>query len=374
MLQVHHARDEREGIDSRFCAYFEPRAAAGARVGGLGLTGLSCIRTARRRFAAAQPGPEGVVAYHNLWGLPFFADLDASGRRLGVLHSDFPGLAGWLPGLRGLLDAALCVSEPLLDLVRRHLPELDGPRSAFLPYPVACDRTEAAQPGLAGRPLVLGFAGRLAFAQKRVDRFPLLVRELGRAGVDFRLEFLGDGPQGGWLRGQLGDNARVRFHGRQTGPAYWSVVRGWDVMVFVTDYEGLPIALLEGLSVGVLPLFPGVGSGGDRYAAQVRPDLLYPAGDLAAAATAARALVAAPEAEVRELRRRANALAEPHLGEGYERTFAGAVHALTQRPRISRPPVAFRPFHLADHLPFAVVRRLSPDTLWRAVFPRGGRV
>lgn len=364
MLEVHHATDARHGIDSRFCAYFEPRGAVGDRVCGLGLNFLETIRGARRRFAAVAP-PGAVVAYHNLWGLSFFADRDGSARRLGVLHSDFPGLADWLPGVRGLLDGILCVSRPLLELARRRLPELEGDRSAFLPYPVARDRTEAAQPGHRGRPLVLGFAGRLTFAQKRVDRFPPLVRELERIGVDFRLEFMGDGAQGAWLRKQVGNHPHVRFHGRQTGPAYWDVLRGWDVMVFVTDFEGLPITLIEGLAVGVIPLFPAVGSGGDDYAARVRADLLYPAGDIAAAARVAGGLAAAPEAEIGALRARANALVEPHIGGAYTRTFAEAVRAVSQSPRISRLPGGARPFFWTDCLPLAAVGRLCPGALWR---------
>lgn len=366
MLRLHHEADAGQGLDSRFCAYFERPGLAGPRVDGLGLSGLSSVHGARRCFARAGSAAGGVFACHNFWGLPFFADLDGSERRIGVLHTDFPGLAGWLPGVRGLLDGALCVSEPLLELVRRQLPELAAERSQFLPYPVARDRPEAPQSELGGRPLVLGFAGRLSFEQKRVDRFPLLVRELDRAGVEFRLEFLGDGPQAAWLRQQTAGEARVRFHGRLTGAAYWDVVRGWDVMVFVTDYEGLPIALLEALAVGVLPLFPAVGSGGDAYARGVRPDLLYPAGDLTAAARVVRALAATPAAAIRELRDRANEQVRPHLGDAYVRTFAAAVRGARERPRISQSRFSPRRRWLADRVPFAAVRRWWPQWLWTA--------
>lgn len=373
MLRQHHAGDAAQGLDSTFCAYFEPADPGVARVGGLGLSGRSSIATARRRFRAHAVSGPAVMAYHNLWGLAFFADLDRAGRRLGVLHSDFPGLAGWLPGLRGLLDGALCVSRPLLELVRRALPELEGERTALLPYPVARDRTEAPQAPPAGRPLVLGFAGRLSFAQKRVDRFPALVRELGTAGIEFRFEFLGDGPQADWLRRQLAGEPRVRFHGRREGEAYWQVLRGWDVTVFVSDYEGLPIALLEALAVGVVPVFPAIGSGGDDYARAVRPDLLYPAGDVAAAAAVIRRLAAAPADEWSALRRRANELAAPHLGHGYLATFARHARTVAALPRISRasfPRVRLRPH---TRVPFGLLRRVWPGGFWRPLFPSSPR-
>ena len=375
MLRLHHAGDAAHGLESAFCAYFEPLEPGVERVRGLGLSGLSSIATARRRFrqlsapppeVISAPPPE-VMAWHNLWGLAFLADLDRAGRRLGVLHSDFPGLAGWLPGLRGLLDGALCVSRPLLEMVRAALPELAGERAAWLPYPVARERPEAPQPPPGGRPWVIGYAGRLARAQKRVDRFPALVRALRGAGVDFRFEFLGDGPEAPWLRRQLAGETRVRFHGRLDGEAYWNVLRGWDALVFVSDYEGLPIALLEALAVGVLPIFPAIGSGGDTYAAGVRPDLLYPAGDLAAAVQVLRRLAAAPPEDLAALRRRANELAVPHLGDCYLSTFARHARALAALPRISEAAPA-RP-RCAPHqwLPFGLLRRLWPGGLWRRI-------
>ncbi len=364
LLRVHHAGDAGQGLDSTFCAWFEPAHPGVERVSGMGLNGLSSIATARRRFRErAGPGPD-VMVYHNLWGLAFFADLDRAGRRLGILHSDFPGLAHWLPGLRGLLDGVLCVSRPLLELARRTLPELAGERAAWLPYPVARDRTETPQPPPGNRPLVLGFAGRLSFAQKRVDRFPPLLRELRAAGVDFRFEFLGDGPQADWLRRQLASEPQVHFHGRQSGDAYWQVLRGWDAMVFVSDYEGLPIALLEALAVGVVPVFPAIGSGGDDYARGVRPDLVYPAGDVAAAAALLRRLAAAPAAEWAKLRRRATELAGPHLGTGYLETFGRHTRTVAALPRLSRhtfPPVRARPYLW---LPFGLLRRVWPGGFW----------
>ncbi len=367
LLRLHHAVDARHGVESTFCAFFEPEDCGEERVRGLGLTGFSSIRTARRRFQAAPPPAPDVVNYHNFWGLPFFADLDRAGRRMGLLHSHFPGLPGWLRHLRGLLDGVLCVSQPLLDLVRRELPELAGERSAWLPLPVARERTEAPQPPLAGRPIVLGFAGRLSFTQKRVDRFPALVNELDRAGVNFRLEFLGEGPQADWLRRQFAGEARVRFHGRLSGEAYWAVLRGWDALVFVTDYEGLPLALLEGLSVGVLPVFPAVGSGGDSYAAGVRDDFLYPAGNVVAAAAAVRTLATTSETEVRALRERAQALVRPHLGEGYAGMFARHARVVAALPRISR--AAFARIKLRPHtlVPFGILRRIWPGGFWRCV-------
>ncbi|HOK78517.1 MAG TPA: glycosyltransferase [Verrucomicrobiota bacterium] len=365
MLRLHHRVDAAHGLDSTFCAYFEPRDIGIERVVGLGLNAFSTIHTARRKFSRVPTPPAETIVYHNFWGMAFFADLDRGSRRIGVLHTDTPGLASWLRQLRGLVDGALCVSRPLLDLVRRELPELGEERTAWLPYPVAREQTEAAQQPMASRPIVLGFAGRLSFEQKRVDRFPLLIEALDQLKVDFRFEFLGDGPQGTWLKRQFLNDPRVKFHGRLSGSDYWDVLRTWDAIVFVSDYEGLPISLIEAMAVGVLPVMPSVGSGADPYVRDVREDLLYPPGKTDAAAAAIHALTLASQSEIQQLRRRANSVVEPHLGDCYERAFAQHVFHVSALPRISRssfPPLTPR---LRMFVPFGVLRRVWLGALWK---------
>ena len=365
MLLEHHAGDLAHGLESSFLAYFEPRGPRAPRVAGLGLTGWSSVRKARARFAGAPPSPARCLAYHNCWGLPLFADLDHSDRRVGILHTDFPGLPDCLQRLRGLLDGLLCVSQPLLDLARRGLPELAGERLGWLPYPVADGERRAGQSSLLGRPLVLGFAGRLASQQKRMDRFPELVRRLRETGVAFRLEFLGDGPQERWLRRQFAGDAGVRFHGRQSGESYRAVLRQWDVVAYVSDYEGLPITLLEALACGVIPLYPRIGSGGDAYVAQVRPDLLYPAGDLGAAAAAIWDLAAMNPADLAALRRRCLEAARPHTADCYLGTFGEFTRRLTTLPRISLPAFPPRQGYASDWVPMSLLRLFWPIRLWQ---------
>lgn len=365
MLRLHHQVDAAHGIDSMFCAYFEPRDIGIDRVFGLGLNAFSTIQTARRRFRALPGSTTEIVIYHNFWGMAFFADLDNAKRRIGVLHTDTPGLASWLKQLRGLADGALCVSKPLLDLVKQALPELGEGRTALLPYPVTRERAEVSQSPILSRPIILGFAGRLSFEQKRVDRFPELIEALDRLRVDFRFEFLGDGPQANWLKRRFEDDRRVKFHGRLSGAAYWDVLKRWDAIVFVSDYEGLPIALIEALAVGVLPVVPSVGSGADAYVRYVSEDLLYEPGRTDAAAAAIRTLTQASHSEIQKLRSRANSVVEPHLGDCYQRVFATHLFHIAALPPISRKMLPSRAPRPRMFIPFGVLRRLWLGALWK---------
>jgi glycosyltransferase involved in cell wall biosynthesis len=366
MLQRHWQGDAAWGVDSQFVAYFDPAEPGQERVRGLGLSWRHTIAQARRRFARAVPKTGPVKVYHNCWGLPFFAGLDSAQRRIGVLHSDWPGLPGCLRRVHAFVDGVLCVSQPLMGWARREWADWDSERVAFLPYPAGCAQVEITKAPLASRPLVVGFAGRLSREQKRVDRLPTLVRELDRAKLDYRFELLGDGPEAGWLRRQLAGHPRVIFHGRLSGEAYQSVLRGWDALVLVSDYEGLPIALLEALSVGVLPLYPRIGSGGDDYVARICSEFLYTPEDLRAVASALAKVRQLPAERVEALRARCGEVATPHLGDCYLRTFAAFVRRVMELPRVSRVAQSDRRFHFSDYCPFAVLRRTYQAGLWQA--------
>jgi glycosyltransferase involved in cell wall biosynthesis len=367
LLRRHRAEDERWGLSSRVIAWFERDDPADPRVSGLGLSGRDSIHTARARLAAVAAGLPAplVVGYYNLWGLPFFAGVDGASRRIGVLHSDWPDLAERLRRVRPLVDGALCVSRPLVDAARRAWPEMADERIAFLPCPVDPPAALLPRPPLEGRPLVIGYCGRLSRVQKRVDRLPELVSRLRGADPDFRLELLGDGRDEAWLRRRLGSEPRVVFRGRLGGEAYWRTLNGWDAIVFTSDYEGLPLALLEAMGVGAVPVYPRIGCGGADCAGRVAPELLYEPGDMAACAAAVRRLARLPAAELDAARGRSVREVAPHLGDAYFRTFSEFVRRIAALPRISAPPSTARRFRPADRLPLGVLRRFHHRALWR---------
>lgn len=372
VLQRHPERDRERGVHSRILAFFESRNDLPPAVHGLGWTGWTGIRRARASLAAWRSrNPVEFAVYHNTWGLPFLADLDGAARRVGIIHSDWPGQDRHLRNQAGMLDGLCCVSLPLVKQALTALPELGEDRVRWIPYPIrACPfpAPEWNPPG--DRPLRVGLVGRLVKEQKRVDRIPPLLRRLRASGVAVELEILGDGALRPWLERQCAHDAdrsgvRVRFRGRLSGAAYWKALSGWDAIVFVSDYEGLPISMLEAMSLGVLPFCPEVGSGGDDYARRVSPELVYPPGDLDALTGAVRRVAALPGERVRQLRTRARDLAAPHVGDEYYDVFAEFTGRIRAMPRVSRPEIARRA-RLLDFCPFGVLRRIRPEAFWES--------
>ena len=363
VLRRHHQEDARFDLDSRVVVYYESVTEGWPRARFLGFTDGTSISEARalQRNALADFEVD-VAVYHTVWGIPYLADLDRSRRRVLMLHSDIPGLDRFLNSRLPWMDAVIAVSQTLLDRAAEAAPGLGfGPERLHLaPYPV--NPPVQANPSRPDRnpatPLVIGYCGRLVREQKRVERLVELAAHLDRAGVAYRLELLGEGPERPALEAALPKRPGIVFHGRKSGTEYWDVLRSWDVMVFTSDYEGTPIALLEGLAAGVLPVHPELNCGGDHLASRVSPSLVFPAGDVRGAATALQHLASWPAGEWRQLRERAAAAVEPHLGDRYLTGISTFLKSLPRLPDRPKPPFPPRPWPV-DHLAFSTLDTIS---------------
>jgi len=365
VLQHHHASDVRRGIDSEFIIYFEKQARPLERVHPLELDASSTIRLARARLRSViGPRQPDIAVHHTVWGMPYLSDLDRSRRRILVLHAKIPNLASTLKFRRDRMDGVICMSAPLTHRVRECLPHLERARNVVLPYPI---HPPARLPGRIARtnqPWVLGYCGRLSFEQKRVERIPKLCSRLDERGLNYRMEFLGEGSARPWLENVLTDRSKFRFHGRKDGEDYWRILSGWDGILFVSDYEGLPIALLEAMSAGVIPFYPSIDSGAESYATRIRPDLVYKPEEYAQLTKALSELSVLPESELEILRDRCRAVAAPHVGENYLQGFSTFVRQILELPKVSKDTVPRRLFFI-DNCPFSWLARLS--ALRRAV-------
>ena len=115
--------------------------------------------------------------------------------------------------------------------------------------------------GVAPGTFVFGMMTRLA----RVKGIDLALRALRRvvdaAGErDVRLVVAGEGPEGEALRAlavELGVDRHVCFAGPVTRPV--EAYSAYDVILFSSRFEGLPLALLEGMAAGCIPVVADVG-------------------------------------------------------------------------------------------------------------------
>ncbi|MFO1528694.1 MAG: glycosyltransferase [Kiritimatiellia bacterium] len=211
----------------------------------------------------------------------------------------------------------------------------------------------------AGRriPLRLVYAGRIAREQKRIQDLPVFARALREAGVPFELEVFGDGPDLESLRtaaADLGD--RVRIHGSRPQAEILDALGRAHLLLLFSDYEGLPLVLLEAMARSVVPLVTRIRSGvGDLVADGVNARLFDPGQPAAAAAIAlelardpaafaAMAAAARTTAEAYDLERCLDAYAAHFRPLAARATAGGPARAALRRPAGWKQ-------RLADHLP-----------------------
>lgn len=117
------------------------------------------------------------------------------------------------------------------------------------------------RPSGAGRPLTLLFLGRIA-QQKGLDCILAALKSLKERGVGFRLVMAGRGPdEERYLprfRELLGEE--FRFLGVVTGREKSDLLKTCHLFLLPSFFEGLPMALLEAMSFGVVPVTTRVGS------------------------------------------------------------------------------------------------------------------
>jgi glycosyltransferase involved in cell wall biosynthesis len=200
----------------------------------------------------------------------------AVGRRQGVpvvytehnLQERYHPLTGWLNARTyGWNEAVVAVSEEVAASVARH--GLDGrTRLVTVPngVPVEAVRAEAgnvdglrAELGIPADHQVVGTVAVLRRQKRLADWLAVAARAAAeREDVTFLL--VGDGPEAEALRARartLGLGERLRMPGfRPDGRRLLGLM---DLYLMTSDYEGLPVALLEAMALGVPAVATAVG-------------------------------------------------------------------------------------------------------------------
>lgn len=163
---------------------------------------------------------------------------------------------------------------------------------------------------------------------------------LARAGEAVELDLVGDGPRRGELERQcarLGVATRVHFLGGLTEPAVAEVLDRADAFAQASvvqpdgDTDGIPVALMEAMAVGV-PVVASRVSGVPELVRDGETGLLAPPGDAAALADALRTLRAEPGAAI-ERARAARALVEEQFAvEGQSSRLLALIRASSSSP------------------------------------------
>ncbi len=135
---------------------------------------------------------------------------------------------------------------------------------------------------------VIIFAGRIC-DQKRPLFFADILGELSRRGVEFEALVVGDGELRGALEQRvetLGLKGPVRFLGTLDHANWLATLAQADIFLLPSQYEGISVALLEAMALGVVPVASAVGGQAEAMTPDVGFLIPQRDGELDAYATA----------------------------------------------------------------------------------------
>ncbi len=176
---------------------------------------------------------------------------------VGVLHSDddyhHAVLETFVAAEERRLSAVVAVSKFMERAAQggRH-----DARVVRIPYGVpAAERLASAPcPGEAFR---IAYVGRLIEEQKRIGLVARAFCAAAAAMPDVELTIYGDGPDRASVERILSEERggdRVRLAGRVDSAGIQERLAGHHALALLSDYEGLPIALMEAMACGVPPI------------------------------------------------------------------------------------------------------------------------
>ena len=227
--------------------------------------------------------------------LPF---LDPSIATMSIAHANVSAYYGPLSHYGDFIDRAVGVSQQITQEIIRTC-GIPADRAVHIPYGVTAlsqrefeGRWAAMTAGDASL-LRIVYVGRFVQLQKRVlDLAPLAV-ELSRRDVNFELHLIGDGQERSVLLAKLDRpelSGRIRCWGWLNSDLVSQRLRELDVIVLPSDSEGLPIALLEAMGHGLVPVVSDIRSGITEVIRDCKNGYLAPVGNTSAFADRLEAL------------------------------------------------------------------------------------
>ena len=244
------------------------------------------LHTVIERLRRALPPQGGVLVTNDLLELAMASAVDLDRTVMMILHGDHDYYYDLAARHADVIDVFICYGRAMFDTLRRRLPDRTD-SIVHLPYGIPLpSRTRLRTEG----PLRLLFAGRLEHGQKGVFDLPQIDAALRDANVPVTWTLVGAGPDEALLRERWGVQPHVQWLGAQTTARVLEIAAEHDVFVLPTRAEGFPVALLEAMSVGLVPVVSDLRSGIRELVSDGIHGMLRPTGDITGFAEAIRVL------------------------------------------------------------------------------------
>lgn len=198
-----------------------------------------------------------------------------------IVHGNFEYYFNIIRHYQYLIDRIICVSHFLSNKVKTIVTCTDLKQHIQpIHFPVPDIYMERQEGDLALR---MAFVGLLN-ERKGVLHFKKLLDILDSFGVDYSFSIAGDGELEGELRSQIEQNKRVRFVGRLSYDEVVCLHQTNDVILLMSEAEGLPVCVVEAMKCGVVPVVFDIPSGIPELVLDDETGYRVPQGDVQACA------------------------------------------------------------------------------------------
>jgi glycosyltransferase involved in cell wall biosynthesis len=214
------------------------------------------FRSVLRRIAEQiEPGRGAIVA--NDWMSLAVASAHRTGKAVVYInHGDFDHYYDLAVMHEPTIDVYITYTQRMFDRLRELLPQR-ADQILLIPYgveiPAVATRTTSSV-------LRLLYVGRLDRSKGVMD-LPAIDAAVRNAGMETSWTIQGPGPAESELRNAWGQAPHVTWNGRTTMDRVKEQYQTHDVLVMPSRAEGLPVALLEGMAAGCVPVVSDLPSG-----------------------------------------------------------------------------------------------------------------
>ncbi|MEM0966367.1 MAG: glycosyltransferase family 4 protein [Verrucomicrobiota bacterium] len=198
---------------------------------------------------------------------------------VGVAHADEDYHYEHIERMGDYWNAIVCVSPLIAKNARSYFPKL-ADKIVSIPNSVPCPSKPPSRK--VSETLRIIYAGRLSQYQKRILDIPSIVQALYRNDTNFEMTIAGQGKDEEELQKRIAvidKGKRVRFVGTLANERVLKEFATHDVFLLTSDFEGLPVALVEAMARGCIPVVSRVKSGVTDLVKHNTNGLIFEIGD-----------------------------------------------------------------------------------------------
>ncbi len=203
--------------------------------------------------------PRVIVAALGIESFDFMRYVPSDCLRIAMVQSDDPGLYRYVSTYAEWIDVVVAVS---LEIYRRTTEAIGSNRASVSYQPYGVPMPEAAATPIRANALRVLYLGRVEEEQKRIGLMMRIMRKTLESDCAIQWTVAGDGDLLPGMRKEFADQPEEVTC---LGPVPYAEVPGLfkrhDVYFLCSNYEGLPLSLLEAMGGGLVPVVSDLPSG-----------------------------------------------------------------------------------------------------------------